>query len=114
MVSLLKINKKAENKLDQAKILVSIYCLVSGLKISETDATVLAYYMVYKDNKTAKDLILKSGLLGNIDSLSNTLTKLRNAGLIKKSLINKESMVTENLNITLDSVVGVIVKIDNR
>lgn len=115
-MQLIKINKKTNNKIEQAKTLVSVYCLLSSIKLSDTDLTVLSYFMVYKINQTTKDLILKSKILQSIDSLKNSMSKLTRVGLIKKAVINdnKEYLVNDSLNVNLDSVVALLIKIDNK
>lgn len=113
-MQLIKINKKTNNKIEQAKCLVSIFCLLSSIKLSDTDMTVLSYFMVYNINQTTKDLILKSKILLNEDSLKNTISKLKGVGLIKKSSIRKEYLINDSLSINLDSVTAVLIKIDNK
>jgi len=113
-MQLVKINKKTNSKVEQAKCLVSTYCLLSSIKLSDTDLTVLAYFMVYKINQGTKDLILKSKILQSIDSLKNSMSKLTGVGLIKKSTTNKEYLINDSLNVNLDSVVALLIKIDNK
>lgn len=113
-MQLIKINKKTNSKIEQAKALVSLYCLLSSIKLSDTDLTVLSYFMVYKINSATKDLILKSKILQSMDSLKNSMSKLTGVGLIKKSTTNKEYLINDNLNVNLDSVVAILIKIDNK
>jgi len=112
-MQLIKINKKTNSKIEQAKSLISVYCLLSSIKLSDTDITVLSYFMVYKITQTTKDLILNSKILQSVDSVKNTMSKLKSVGLIKKVAIN-EYVVNDNLNVNLDSIVALLIKIDNK
>lgn len=113
-MQLLRINKKTSSKIEQAKVLISVYCLLAGIRLSDTERTVLAYLVCYKISQNTKELILKSKLLKNEDSLKNTISKLKKVGLIKKPILNKDYIITDNLNLNLDSVVGLLIKIDNK
>jgi len=112
-MQLIKINKKTNNKIEQAKALISVYCLLSSIKLSDTDITVLSYFMVYKITQGTKDLILKSRILQSVESIKNTMSKLKGVGLIKKVAIN-QYLVNDNLNVNLDNVVALLIKIDNK
>src|ERR1019366_5925633 len=113
-MQLIKINKKTNNKIEQAKALISVYCLLSSIKLSNTDITVLSYFMVHKINSITKDLILRSKILQSMDSVKNTMSKLKSVGLIKKSATNKEYLINDALNVNLDSIVALLIKIDNK
>src|ERR1019366_1813750 len=112
-MQLIKINKKTNNKIEQAKALISVYCLLSSIKLSDTDTTVLSYFMVYRITQNTKDLILKSKILQSIDSIKNTMSKLKSVGLIRKVSMN-EYLINDNLNVNLDNVVALLIKIDNK
>lgn len=111
-VPLITIEKKTSNKIEQAKIILSIFCKLSNIHLSETELTVFAYFMVYKITKQTKDLILKSKVLSSPDSYANILTKLRKSKLIYKQ--NKKDLLIEKLSFELEPVVGIIIKIDNK
>ena len=111
-MQLIKVVKKTNSKIEQAKTLLAIFCLLSEIRLSQTELTVLAYFLVYKINDQTKDLIIKSEIL-NADSLKNTMSKLSKFGLIKKSTISKEYYVSEKININPDVKVGMLVQIDN-
>lgn len=113
-MQLIRINKKTTSKVEQAKILISIYCLLANIKLSNTEKTVLAYFMVYKLNQATKTLILKSKILQTEDSLKNTISKLKGVGLIHKPSLRREYVISDSLNLNLDAVVGILIKIDNK
>lgn len=111
-MQLVKVVKKTNSKIEQAKTLLSIFCLLSDIRLSQTELTVLAYFLVYKINEQTKDLITKSELL-TPDSLKNTMSKLSKFGLIKKSTVSKDYYVSEKINISPDTKIGMLIQIDN-
>lgn len=111
-VPFIKIQKKTNGKIDLAKTVLSIFCLLSNIQLSESELTVLAYFIVYKISDNTKELILKSKVLATNDSLKNTMTKLRKFGLIKKQ--NKQDILNQQIDFALEPVVGVLIKIDNK
>lgn len=113
-MQLIKVNKKTTGKVHQAQTIIGIYCLLSDIKLSDSELTVLAYFSIYKDNAKVKDFIIKSGLLKSEDSLKNTISKLKRSGLLTKSPLNKEYIISERLAFTPEPLIGFIIKIDNR
>lgn len=111
-VSLIKIEKKTSGKIDQAKTIISIFCLLSNIRLSDAELTVLGYFVVYGLTEQTKDLIMKSKILATDGSLGNTLSKLRKCGLIKKT--NKRDILNPSLDMELQPVMGMIIKIDNK
>lgn len=112
-MQLLKVKKRTNSKVDQAKVLIGLFCLLLNVKLSETELTVLAYFMVYKINRRTKDLILSSGLLKSEDSLKNTMSKLKKFGMLVREPDSKEYSLRADLNFGLDPVMGLLIKIDN-
>lgn len=113
-MQLIKIEKKTNGKIEQAKVVLSVFCLLSEIKLSDTELTVLAYFLVYKDSRETRDLILKSELLKRGDSLSNTVSKLKKFGLVKKSVGTKRYDVNDKINFKSEDAVGVIIRINNK
>lgn len=111
-VPLIKIEKKVQGKIEQAKLLILLFCKLSNIKLSDSELKVLAYFMVYKLNEQTEDLIIKSEILANKDSLKNTMSKLRKVGLIVRK--NKQDYINEVLDIQLQPVIGLFIKIDNK
>ena len=87
--------------------------MLSDVRLSETDLTVMAYFMVYNITDETKKLIVDSKIL-NPDSLQNTISRLKKFGLIKKSNIGKSYHISDKLSVKLDSEVAMLIKIDNR
>lgn len=113
-MQLIKIKKKTSNKVEQAKTLIAMFCLMSNIKLSETELTVLAYFMVYRINRKTKDLILHSGILKSEDSLKNTLSKLKKFGMLVREVDSKEYSLRKELDFILQPMIGMLIKIDNE
>lgn len=113
-MQIIKAIKKTQGKIEQAKAVVNIFCMLSDIKLSDAELTVIAYFVVYGENKKVKELILNSKILKSEDSLKNTISKLKRIGLLKKSTTNKEYHVHERLNFKLEPVIGFLIKIDNN
>jgi DNA replication protein DnaD len=112
-MQLIKSIKKVYGKVDQAKVILQIFCLLSDIKLSESELTTLAYYAIYKSNEKVKELVLEGKILKSIDSLRNTISKLSNIGLLKKSPVNKEYTVTDKIKFDVEPTIGFLIKIDN-
>lgn len=113
-MQLIKIEKKTAGKIEQAKVALSVFCLLSDIRLSDTELTVLSYFLVYKDSDTTRDLIIKSEILRTVESLNNTISKLKKIGLLKKDTLSKNYSVNSKINFQPDSVVGLLIKVDNR
>lgn len=112
-MQLVKIIKKTNNRIDQARVILSIFTFLSDMKLSDVDLLVLAYYMVYGINRETEDLIVKSQIL-KADSLANTKSKLKNFGLIKKHPMNRSYALSEKLSVKLDAEIALLIKVDNK
>jgi hypothetical protein len=112
-MQLIKTEKKTFGKIEQAKVVLSIFCLLSDIKLSDTELTVLGYFLVYRDSPDTRDLIIKSQILKTQDSLSNSISKLKKFGLLKKDTITKTYSVNEKVNFQSEPVVAFLIKIDN-
>lgn len=112
-MQLVKIKKKTNSKVEQAKTLISIFCLLMNVKLSDTELTVLAYFMVYKINRKTKDLILNAGIMKSDDSLKSTLSRLKKFGMLIKDADTKQTYLRKELDFNLTPAMGVLIKIDN-
>lgn len=111
-MQLIKTQKKVYGKVEQAKIILQIFCLLADIKLSESELTTLAYYAIYKSNEKVKELVLGGKVLKSIDSLRNTISKLSSIGLLKKNP-NKEYSVTDKVKFDVEPTIGIMIKIDN-
>lgn len=111
----IKITRKTNNKADQLKLIISLYCVMSDIKLSDTELTILSYFIKYKINESTKSLIFKSGLLKHEYAYRNILSKFKKLEFIIRDDIKREYFVNEEkfANIS-DDVIGFLIKIDNR
>lgn len=107
-----KYNIKTKSKIHQVKAALGIHCIIHEIRLSETELTIMAYFIVYGFSDETKKLILDSKILNSQSSLDNTLSKLRKMKLIEK--VGFKSGINPTVNIGTDSVMGIIVKLDNR
>lgn len=112
-MQLLKFKKKTNSKVEQAKVLIGIFCLLTNTKLSDMEITVLAYFMVYRVTKKTKELILASGILSNENSLKTSLSKLKRKGMLLRDEDTKEYILRKELDFPLQSITGVVIKVDN-
>lgn len=111
-MQVLRMRRKTQSKIELATLMLTIYCLLSDIKINNTERTVMAYFMVYGFKKATKDLILRSMILKSYNSLENTLTKLRKMGLV----IRDDEGFTKpckDLSAQVENKLGIIIELKN-
>jgi hypothetical protein len=111
---LIKMVKSSTNKVDMAKTIVNITCCFNNLKLSETESTILSYFMVYGINPQSKQLIIKSGVCKNISNIKTIMVKLKKQGFIYKDDLNGKVYVDQSLRFNLTPSVGIYLKIDTQ
>lgn len=111
-MQLVKIIKKTSNKIEQAKVIIAIFCLLSEIKLSDNELTVLAYFMVYGIKAETDELIIKSQIHTPF-SLNNTKSKLKRFGLIKKNTQSRQYQINDKLGVKPEANIGMLIKIDN-
>lgn len=107
-----KFTIKTSSKIDMIKKVVSIYCLLSQIKLSETEILTLCYFIVYGYSNNTKELIITSKIVGGRDSLDNIISKLRKMGLIQGRGENAKLNPQIAYNVT--PVMGLFIKLDNQ
>jgi hypothetical protein len=112
-IPFIKIIKKTDSKVEQIKVVIKIFCLLSGIKLSDTEVTTLAFFVVYGLTEKTKSFIIQSKILKSFSSLKNTITKLRKNSLLIKNDI-EEDIINPQINITPNETVGVFIKIDGK
>lgn len=111
-MQLVRIIKRTGNKIEQARVVIAIFCLLSEIKLSDNELTVLAYFMVYGMTKETDDLIIKSAIHTPY-SLNNTKSKFKRFGLIKKNQSARQYEINERLRVKPEAQIGMLIKIDN-
>lgn len=108
----LRLKKKTGSKVELANLILTTYCLFSGIKLSKTELDVLSYLTVYGFKKSTKDLIVRSKILNSYNSLENTMTKLRKAKLIEKNK-DGDTVLRKDLSAPIESKMGIIIQLEN-
>lgn len=112
--SLVQITKQVATKIDLAKNIVNIILCFNDLKLSDTEVTILAYFMVYGVSQQTKNLIVKSEVCKNVANIKTIMVKLKKLGLIYKDDLNGKVYVDKSLGFELTPTVGIYLKIDNK
>ena len=84
-MNVLKVEKKTKHRVDQLKLFVLILCLLNDIHLSDTYATVLAYFMQYKVSTKTDYLIIKSGIVKNAKGLKNIKSRLHKLGFLRRN-----------------------------
>lgn len=111
-MKVMKLTKRTESKIDLARSLLSIYCLLANKKVPDTELLILSYLMVYGVKKQTKELIIRSQILKSKGSLENSLSKLRSLGLLIKRE-DEGTRLIPDLDFSIESKMGLIIKLDN-
>lgn len=111
-VSLVKMTKSVTSKVELAKSIIEILICFNNMKLSDTEISILSYFMVYGINPSTKNLIVKSGISKNLSNIKTLMVKLKKLGLIYKDDLNGKVYVNKNLNFELTPSVGVYLKVD--
>lgn len=106
--------KRVSTKIDLAKTIIRISICFNDIKLSDTEVTVLAYFMVYGINTQTKQLIIKSGVCKNINNVKTVMVKLKKAGLIYKDEFSGKVLVIKALAIEVTPAVGIYLKVENK
>lgn len=112
--SLIKMVKQVATKIDLAKSIVNITLCFNDIKLSDTEVTILAYFMVYGVTQQTKTLIVKSQVCKNVANIKTIMVKLKKLGLIYKDDLNGKVYVVKSLAFELTPSVGIYLKIDNK
>lgn len=114
-MKVIKITRKTKHKTDQMELVISILCLVEGIKLSKTDIKVLAFFVVHGLKESTEQLLVNSGIVKDIPQLRNIKTKLTNLKFLKKEPnIYKSYELNMNKDFVNDSELNIIITIDNN
>lgn len=111
----IRLEKKVNGKTEQIKLIISLLCKVGEVHLSDTDLSVLAYYVVYKISDKTDALLISSKVVRDMNALRNIKTKLKRLGFLKR---NKDMYKSYELAFSkdfdpTDNEIKLILKIDN-
>lgn len=110
--SLIRIKKDILTNVDLMKHIVNIFCITKNIKLSDTDVTVMSYFMVYGINNNTKNLIINSEICKNLNVIKGVMVKLRKLGFIYKDDLNGKNYVSDELKIPLNSTIGLYIQLN--
>lgn len=111
-VSLIRMVKKVNSKVELALNIINVYICVNDLTLSNSEKTVLAYFMVYGVNSQTKELIVESKICKNISVVKTVMNKLKNKELIYKDEdFSGKVYVNNNLKLEIGSDVAFYLKL---
>lgn len=106
--------KQVSTKIDLAKALVYITLCFNNIKLSDTEITVMSYFMVYGINQQTKNLIIKAEVCKNINNIKTIMVKLKKNDLIYKDDFSGKVLVHATLSLELTPTVAIYLKIENK
>jgi len=113
-MKVIEITKKTNHKTEQIETLISILCLLDGIKLSKTDKLVLSYFVVYGLKEPTEKLLISSGVVKTLDDLRNRKTKLTKLGFLKRTKgLYKSYELNLSKDFKLDSNIRLYIKLDN-
>lgn len=112
--TLVRMQKHVSTKIDLAKAIIHLVICFSNIKLSDTEITILAYFMVYNVNTSTKQLIVKSGVCKNTANIKTIMVKLKKLELIYKDDLNGKVYVAQVLQLKLNNTVALYLKITNE
>jgi hypothetical protein len=115
-MQLLKLNKKTGSRVEQYRKVVSIYCLLNNIVLSNSELDIMSYYICYGINDSTKELILNSNIVKSVLVLKNINSSLKKSGLLTKDYKNKRDgmyYITNDLLFNNEPIVGIMIKLDN-
>lgn len=114
VASVLKMQKNVPSKVELAKKIVNMTMCFDNIHLSDTQASVLAYFMVYGINLQSKNLIVKSSICKNLANVKTVMVRLKKLDLIYKDDLNGKVYVTKSLSLELTPTVALYFKLDTK
>lgn len=111
-MNLIKLEKKTGDKIEQITLIINLYLLLKGLKLSEPQITALSYFCHYGINLNTENLLYKCKIIGSKLTYHNMLCKFKKLGFIEKTTRNIYIISDEILN-SIDDKIAMLIKIDN-
>ena len=113
-MKVIEITRKTGHKTEQIELVISVLCLVGGMKVSKTEVKVLAYYVVHGLKTSTDKLLINSGIIKQ-RPVRNMKTKLTDMGFLKrvKDLYNSYELNLKKDFSPADKTINLSIKIDN-
>lgn len=112
--SLVKMQKVVSSKIELAKAIIKIAICFNDIKLSDTEVTVLAYFIVYGVNQQSKVLLVNAKVCKNIANIKTIMVKLKKLALIYKDDLNGKVYVTKALSFDITPTIAIYLKLENK
>ena len=110
-----KFNLKLQNKIEQVKYFIKLFCLMNNTHLTPSEIEVYAYFIVYGVNEETKKLLEESGILTNKQGIKNMLTKFKKLKLLVKTDRKNEYLVNNYFKVIRDNkLFGTLIKFDKE
>lgn len=111
-MNLIKLDKKTGDKIEQLKLIIDIYSLLKGVKITNDQKVILSYFCYYGINSETEELLYKCKIITSKLTYRNTLSKFKKMGFIAKD-IKRRFYVCDNVLNSIEDKIAILIKIDN-
>jgi hypothetical protein len=108
MIPLIKLSKKENNKSDLIKSFLYVYCYMNNISLSDTEFTILSYYILYGLKDETIELIFNSKIT-NESTFKNIMSKLRKNNFINR--VNKTDFLNDKFKLTTDGTIAMLLKL---
>ncbi len=108
--TVIKTTNKTINKIEKIKLFISVYSILKGITITETEAIVLSSFLCDGISRHTKDELLRVKVVKNKNVLDNVISKMRAKGLIAKESFNE--VVCRELRLNYDNNLLLELRID--
>jgi hypothetical protein len=113
-MKVLKIDKKTKTKTEQIKMFLSILCTLNNIALSDTQLSILAYFIQYGISHKTDGLIIASGIVPDIGVLRNMKYRLCKKGFLKRDPKEYKTYELNGADMNFeDHDLRLIIKLDN-
>lgn len=112
--SLIRMVRQVGTKIELAKAIIFIAICFNNIKLSDTEVTVLAYFMVYGVNQQTKTLLIKAEVCKNINNIKTVMVKLKKLEFIYKDDFDGKVKIRQSLSFELTPTIGIYLKLDHK
>jgi hypothetical protein len=82
--NMFELTKKVKPKTEKLQVVISIICVINGIKLSATDIRVLVHYMVYGISRDSEIRLFENEIVTGIPQLRTIKCKLHKFGFLRR------------------------------
>ena len=102
-ITVIRTSNNTVNKIEKIKLFISLYSILKGIRITDTEILILAAFLTDGNSKHTKNELLRGKLLKNENVLENTISKMRAKGLLVKDGIKRTDEIAKDFRINYDN-----------